>query len=72
MGSSCFARGNRDALPLITDYLESLDGSQAVCLKGHLCADRCSEGPLVRINGETHCGVTPEAALDLLKHRLNR
>lgn len=68
MGSSCFARGNKEALPLITDYLERRGLSDAIDLKGHLCADQCSQGPLMRINERTYKGLTPEAALDLLRH----
>lgn len=68
MGSSCFARGNKEALPLIMDYLEHQGYGDCVELKGHLCADQCSQGPLLRINDETYRGMTPEAALDLIKH----
>lgn len=67
MGSSCFARGNKDALPLITALIEE-EGTN-IALKGHLCVDHCSNGPLIRIDGETYSGVSPEAAVDLLRNR---
>lgn len=68
MGSSCFARGNKEALPLITDYIGRQGYGDCVELKGHLCANQCSRGPLLRINGEIYQGMTPEAALDLIRH----
>lgn len=68
MGSSCFVRGNKEALPLIEEYLLQQGQEEAVELKGHLCADQCSQGPLLRINGQTYRGMTPEAALDLIRH----
>lgn len=68
MGSSCFARGNKEALPLIIDYLERQGLKEWVDLKGHLCVDQCSQGPLMRIGEETYRGLTPEAAVDLLRH----
>ena len=69
MGSSCFARGNRDALPLITELLDARGCRERVEIKGHLCADRCARGPLIVINGETYTGMSPEAAVDLVGHR---
>ena len=68
MGSSCFARGNNEALPLIQDYLAQQGLEDRVRLVGHLCADCCSQGPLLTVNGRVYEGLTPEATLELVTH----
>ena len=72
MGSSCFARGNKEALPLIQEYLQEESHQECARLKGHLCADHCSRGPLISIDGEQYDGITHEAALDLIRHWCER
>jgi len=51
MGSSCFARANRDNLAVIEEYirLHGLEGF--VRLEGSLCLGACGEGPNVVIDG---------------------
>jgi NADH:ubiquinone oxidoreductase subunit E len=68
MGSSCFARGNNEALPLMQDYLAQRGLEDRVRLVGHLCADCCSRGPLLTVNGRVYEGLTPEATLELVTH----
>lgn len=68
MGSSCFARGNNEALPLIQDWLEGEGKQDAVRLMGHLCADVCSRGPLLSVGGERYEGLSPQDALELVRH----
>jgi NADH:ubiquinone oxidoreductase subunit E len=70
MGSSCFARGNAQAL----EYLEAAIADQGlenrVRLSGHLCLETCSGGPNIRIGGTTHHQVNPETVLALLNDAL--
>jgi NADH:ubiquinone oxidoreductase subunit E len=68
MGSSCFACGNRDALDLVTAFLEETGLNSRVDLRGHLCADRCSRGPILTIDGRVHEAVSPEGAIELIRH----
>jgi NADH:ubiquinone oxidoreductase subunit E len=72
MGSSCFARGNREALSLVMQYLESTDQRDCVDVRGHLCADDCSHGPVLEVAGTRHTAVTPEGALEIVKHWCER
>ncbi|MFW5694799.1 MAG: (2Fe-2S) ferredoxin domain-containing protein [Alkalispirochaeta sp.] len=72
MGSSCFARGNREALSLVMQYLESTDQRDSVDLRGHLCADSCSHGPVLKVAGTRHTDVTPEGVLEIVKHWCQR
>lgn len=59
MGSSCFSRGNKHALPLIQEYLrdKGLDGQ--VVFKGSHCFGKCDQGPVLHINGVEYRQVDP-------------
>jgi NADH:ubiquinone oxidoreductase subunit E len=68
MGSSCFACGNKDALDLVMVHLEEAGLNSRVDLRGHLCADRCSRGPILTIGESVHEAVSPEGAIELILH----
>ncbi|HRY83558.1 MAG TPA: (2Fe-2S) ferredoxin domain-containing protein [Candidatus Cloacimonadota bacterium] len=51
MGSSCFARENRENLRVIEEYLRNKGLSESVHIEGSLCMGECSRGPNVTING---------------------
>ncbi len=48
MGSSCHTRGNYHIAQLLTSFRQEEPRVEVV---GSLCADRCSDGPIVRVNG---------------------
>ncbi|MCK5882173.1 MAG: (2Fe-2S) ferredoxin domain-containing protein [Bacteriovoracaceae bacterium] len=52
MGSSCYARGNRELVDLIKNYLVKEKLNNDVQLKGALCCDLCGRGPIVLVDGE--------------------
>jgi len=52
MGSSCFARGNRELVPLIKEFIEKNKLDCKLQLKGCLCQQNCKNGPNVKINGK--------------------
>ncbi|MFW5786402.1 MAG: (2Fe-2S) ferredoxin domain-containing protein [bacterium] len=72
MGSSCFARGNNEVLSAITAFLEEAELADRVDLRGHLCADRCSHGPIVTIDGQVHEGLEAHAVIDLIRRACSR
>jgi NADH:ubiquinone oxidoreductase subunit E len=45
LGSSCFARGNHDLIPLINKYITKRDLRDCVEFSGDHCFSSCSEGP---------------------------
>ena len=45
MGSSCFARENRENLQVIEEYLRNKGLSDCVHIEGSLCIGECSRGP---------------------------
>lgn len=68
MGSSCFARGNAEALALIEETLQRTGAADRVELRGSRCENKCAAGPHIRINGATYSQMRPEE----LKALLNR
>lgn len=67
LGSSCFARGNSEHLAVIQEYLKSRGLEASVRVSGHLCEDRCKQGPNITIGGQLHHEVTARTLRDLLQ-----
>ncbi|MCG8453122.1 MAG: NAD(P)H-dependent oxidoreductase subunit E [Spirochaetales bacterium] len=69
MGSSCFARGNREALEILEDHLAQHPEIEAH-LSGRLCLEECACGPHVIVDGVRYDLVAPEGVLDILDARV--
>nr|WP_281281252.1 (2Fe-2S) ferredoxin domain-containing protein [Pontiella desulfatans] len=67
MGSSCFARGNRDHLELIENYLHGNRIDAEVRFSGCRCRGECGRGPNLEINGNLYHEVDTGTLLDLLE-----
>ncbi len=72
MGSSCFSRGNSRTLELIESFIEENNNSEYVSVKGHLCLNRCSSGPIIKINGKDYENINPECVIDLIREELEK
>ena len=70
MGSSCFARGNEKNLALCEKFLDArgLQDEVDLVLGACLCKGRCSEGPVVVIDGKVHTSVDEGVMSDLLEN----
>ena len=70
MGSSCFARGNEKNLALCEKFLAArgLQDEVDLVLGACLCKGRCSEGPVVVIDGREHTSVDEGVMSDLLEN----
>ena len=70
MGSSCFARGNEKNLALCEKFLDArgLQDEVDLVLGACLCKGRCSEGPVVVIDGKAHTCVDGGVMSDLLEN----
>lgn len=66
MGSSCFARGNSQALLNLESYIKENHLEDRVNLVGHLCLGACSTGPNIKINGISYSGIQSDCVVDLL------
>lgn len=71
MGSSCFARGNAQALEYLEATIADKGLEHRVRLSGHLCLETCSVGPNIRIGGKLYHQVKPETVLTLLLDALD-
>ncbi len=68
MGSSCFARGNKQNLKIIEEYIRK---NRVDCsLNGRGCIGNCRQGPNLRIDGENFERVDSETLIDLLDAKL--
>ncbi|MDF7799429.1 (2Fe-2S) ferredoxin domain-containing protein [Pontiellaceae bacterium B1224] len=68
MGSSCFARGNRDHLELIENYLDGNGITAEIQFSGCRCRGECGRGPNIEINGTLHHEVDTGTLLDLMEY----
>ncbi len=66
MGSSCFSRGNKQALGIIKSYLKERGLEEHVIFRGSHCFGECDKGPVLQIGNQQLTQVTPEKAADLL------
>ena len=64
MGSSCFARGNREVLEVLEKFIEENSADGEISLSGSLCMNRCSCGPHLTVNGDRLDFADPESALE--------
>ncbi len=70
MGSSCFARENRENLKLIQEFLRNHGISDSVHIEGSLCMGQCAMGPNISINGNEYHEVKSEALPEILRKEL--
>jgi NADH:ubiquinone oxidoreductase subunit E len=75
LGSSCFARGNQDIIPLIKKYIERKNINDKVEFKGDHCFSNCNNGPNMyigttlfqQINKNNLNKVLDQALADIIK-----
>lgn len=72
LGSSCFARGNSQALSMLEAYIKEHHLEDKVRLVGHLCDNACSIGPNVTIDGVQYHGVKADVMEDLIETALQK
>ena len=51
LGSSCFARGNKQLVRIVNDYLTSRNLLNDVHFHGERCFGHCSAGPSLKLDG---------------------
>jgi len=52
LGSSCFARGNKQFLKIINEYLKERNLLNEVHFHGQRCFGKCSVGPSLQLDNE--------------------
>ena len=66
LGSSCFARGNKDLLRFIEKYLQQNNLLDKVSFSGDHCFDKCSEGPNLMVDGKIYNSVNKDNVIEFL------
>ncbi|MBK7214794.1 MAG: (2Fe-2S) ferredoxin domain-containing protein [Bacteroidales bacterium] len=66
LGSSCFARGNKHLVKLVTDYLRDRNLLNEVKFHGERCFGHCAKGPVLKIDEMINEKVDEEKLLSLL------
>jgi len=66
LGSSCFARGNKELVRLINDYLRQRNLLNEVRFHGERCFGHCSKGPVLKIDEQINEKVDEEKVFLLL------
>jgi len=66
LGSSCFARGNKGLLRIISDYINEHGLKDRVHFHGGHCFGSCADGPVLKVGDTLHTHVDYEKALQIL------
>jgi NADH:ubiquinone oxidoreductase subunit E len=51
LGSSCFARGNKQLVKIVSDYLRDRNLLNEVRFHGERCFGHCAAGPSLKLDG---------------------
>jgi NADH:ubiquinone oxidoreductase subunit E len=71
MGSSCFSQGSNEIVSVIEEYIEAQDAPDVTLkLKGCLCLDRCTDGPVIKIGDKEYREVRSDSVINLLKEQI--
>ncbi|MEI6061112.1 MAG: NAD(P)H-dependent oxidoreductase subunit E [Bacteroidota bacterium] len=52
LGSSCFARGNKQLVKIVNDYLRDRNLLNEVRFHGERCFGQCAVGPSLKLDGK--------------------
>jgi NADH:ubiquinone oxidoreductase subunit E len=52
LGSSCFARGNKQLVKIVNDYLRDRNLLNEVRFHGQRCFGHCAVGPSLKLDGK--------------------
>ncbi|MCD6111949.1 MAG: NAD(P)H-dependent oxidoreductase subunit E [Bacteroidales bacterium] len=66
LGSSCFARGNKQTVRIISDYLKEHNLEDSVIFHGEHCTGNCEKGPIIKVDDEIYENIMPDEVIDFL------
>jgi len=66
LGSSCFARGNKQLVKTVTDYLRERSLLNEVRFHGERCFGQCAVGPSLKLDGKLIEKMDEESVITLL------
>ncbi len=71
LGSSCFARGNKEILNIVKRFLSEHQLEETVFFRGELCTGNCENGPILKINDEMYSHVNSDNVFQILNEYFN-
>jgi NADH:ubiquinone oxidoreductase subunit E len=71
LGSSCFARGNKNILKIVQRYIVQHGLTEKVLFKGDHCFGECNIGPNLKIGGKVYNEVSEENIHHILAEGLH-
>lgn len=66
LGSSCFARGNKQIVKIVNDYLRDRNLLNDVRFHGERCFGKCAVGPSLKIEGRLMEKLDEESVVGIL------
>jgi NADH-quinone oxidoreductase subunit G len=70
IGSACYLRGANKVLHTLTTLLDKQGITHEVDLRGDFCQGECTEGVILRINGELIKNVQPDGVYQLFVNKI--
>lgn len=67
MGSACFARGNKNIIENVKQFVQENNLQDRFELKGELCTGECDKGPNAKIDGNIYHRLNEKKILEILK-----
>lgn len=68
MGSSCYARGNEANLSFLEKYIKENNLDAEIDLYGSNCIAKCSDGPNIKVDGNTYHNVDENKIKEIIKN----
>lgn len=66
LGSSCFARGNKQLVKIVNDYLRDRNLLNEVRFHGERCFGQCAIGPSLKLDGVIKEKLDEESIINVL------
>ncbi len=70
LGSSCFARGNKQMVQFVKNFLDEHKLTHKVVFKGKHCFGNCENGPALEINGQRFDHIDKDKIRKILEDEL--
>ncbi|MDU2066804.1 MAG: (2Fe-2S) ferredoxin domain-containing protein [Sporomusaceae bacterium] len=70
IGSACHLRGANKVLQALKNLMEKHGIAHEVDVRGHFCEGRCTEGVILKINGELITNVRPDKVQQLFHEKI--
>ncbi|PKP37431.1 MAG: electron transport complex protein RnfG [Bacteroidetes bacterium HGW-Bacteroidetes-15] len=68
LGSSCFSRGNKNLLKVITQYIKDNNIQDRINFHGGHCFGSCADGPILKVNDTLYTGVDEQKVVEILSN----